>query len=254
LGLTVYGHRTRGNCADIETIVAPAVGTAPAIESAVSNIQPLGKTPMTDAVIAAAQALRYTEDSATVILVSDGVETCNPDPCAAARLLEEAGIDFTAHVIGFDVGSDPNALAQMQCIAEETGGKFLTADNADQLSEALTSVATSVAVHHPSMELALEQQFVAIGDNASITITFPIPVPAAELIAPNTAIMGSTVQVGWNGPDGENDYVAISSPDETGYINYTYTREGRSLDLLMPTEPGTFDIRYYSEPGATRDS
>ena len=138
LGLTVYGHRERGECKDIETVVAPAIGTARRITDAVNAIKPLGKTPMTDAVIAAAQALRYTEEKATVILVSDGVETCNPDPCAAARLLEEAGIDFTAHVIGFDVGSDAEALAQMKCIAEETGGKFLTADNADQLTEALT--------------------------------------------------------------------------------------------------------------------
>ena len=58
---------------------------------------------MTDAVVAAADSLRYTENAATVILVSDGIETCNPDPCAAAQILAETGVDFTAHVIGFDV-------------------------------------------------------------------------------------------------------------------------------------------------------
>ncbi|UOA26896.1 VWA domain-containing protein [Pseudosulfitobacter sp. DSM 107133] len=142
LGLTVYGHRTRGDCTDIETIVAPGPDTRDAIGTAVRGIKPLGKTPMTDAVIAAAQALRYTEEKATVILVSDGIETCNPDPCAAARLLEEAGIDFTAHVIGFDV-TDAEALAQMQCLAEETGGTFLTAANADELTTALTTVAAT---------------------------------------------------------------------------------------------------------------
>ncbi len=143
LGLTVYGHRSRGECTDIETIVAPGPDTRDAIAAAVAGIKPLGKTPMTDAVIAAAGALRYTEDKATVILVSDGVETCNPDPCAAARALEEAGIDFTAHVIGFDVGNDATALAQMQCLAEETGGRFLTAANAAELSAALTTVAAA---------------------------------------------------------------------------------------------------------------
>ncbi|MBM1814451.1 vWA domain-containing protein [Pseudosulfitobacter pseudonitzschiae] len=144
LGLTVYGHRTRGDCTDIETLVAPGPDTRDAISTAVRGIKPLGKTPMTDAVIAAAQALRYTEEKATVILVSDGIETCNPDPCAAARLLEEAGIDFTAHVIGFDV-TDAEALAQMQCLAEETGGTFLTASDADELTAALTTVATEPA-------------------------------------------------------------------------------------------------------------
>ncbi len=143
LGLVAYGHRVRGNCADIETLVAPGPDTRAAIRSAVIAISPRGKTPMTDAVIAAAEALRYTEEKATVILVSDGIETCNPDPCAAARLLEEAGIDFTAHVVGFDVAGNPEALAQMQCLAGETGGTFLTADNADELAAALIAVAAT---------------------------------------------------------------------------------------------------------------
>ncbi|MEO0625184.1 MAG: VWA domain-containing protein [Pseudomonadota bacterium] len=142
LGLTVYGHRRRGDCSDIETLVTPGPETLPAISSAVGAINPRGKTPMTDAIIAAAEALRYTEEKATVILVSDGIETCNPDPCAAARALEEAGIDFTAHVVGFDV-TDPEALAQMQCLAENTGGTFTTAANAEELTQALTTVAVA---------------------------------------------------------------------------------------------------------------
>ena len=140
LGLTVYGHRERGSCTDIETIVDPAPFTRDRILEAVNGINPRGRTPMSDAVIAAAQSLRYTEEAATVILVSDGIENCNPDPCAMARELEAAGIGFTAHVIGFDVASEPEARAQMQCIAEGTGGLFLTADNAAELSTALQQV------------------------------------------------------------------------------------------------------------------
>ena len=139
LGLTVYGHRERGDCADIETMVPSGPGTVGAIRAAAEGINPRGKTPMTDAIVAAAEALRFTEERATVILVSDGVETCNPDPCAAARALEEAGIDFTAHVVGFDV-TDPEALSQMQCLADETGGTFTTAADAAELSEALAQV------------------------------------------------------------------------------------------------------------------
>ncbi|AHM04921.1 von Willebrand factor type A domain protein [Roseibacterium elongatum DSM 19469] len=140
LGLTVYGHRQRGSCTDIETIVAPAPFTQDEILSAVNAINPRGRTPMTDAVVAAAQSLRHTEEPATVILVSDGIENCNPDPCAMAAELEAAGIGFTAHVIGFDVASEPEARAQMQCIADNTGGLFLTADNAAELSAALQQV------------------------------------------------------------------------------------------------------------------
>ncbi|MEM6940585.1 MAG: VWA domain-containing protein [Pseudomonadota bacterium] len=175
LGLTVYGHRTRGDCTDIETLVAPAPGTAAAISTAVAGIKPLGKTPMTDAVIAAAQALRYTEDAATVILVSDGVETCNPDPCAAARLLEEAGIDFTAHVIGFDV-DDPQALAQMQCLADETGGQFLTAANADELNLAMSTVVAAAPPPPPPAPepMLIDMTFSAVIGEARTAIETPV--------------------------------------------------------------------------------
>lgn len=165
LGLTVYGHRSRGNCTDIETIVAPAANTAEQIINAVNGIKPLGSTPMTDSVIAAAESLRYTEEAATVILVSDGIETCNPDPCAAARLLEEAGIEFTAHVIGFDI-TDPEALAQMQCIADETGGRFLTAANAAELDLAMASV-----VAEPDPIIVTGTFEARLGDDAGPLIT-----------------------------------------------------------------------------------
>lgn len=142
LGLTVYGHRRKGDCSDIETVVLPGPNTRAAITGAVNGISPKGKTPMADAVVAAAKALRHTEEAATVILVSDGIETCAPDVCAVARELEATGVDFTAHVVGFSV-TDPKALAQFQCMAEATGGTFLSAANASELGAALTEVAVA---------------------------------------------------------------------------------------------------------------
>ncbi|MDU8929670.1 VWA domain-containing protein [Alisedimentitalea sp. MJ-SS2] len=159
LGLTIYGHRRKGDCTDIETVVMPGAGTKSGIADAVSRIKPKGKTPMTDAVRQAALALRYTEEKATVILVSDGIETCDPDPCAAARALEEAGVDFTAHVVGFDV-TDTEALRQMQCLAEETGGTFLSASNAAELAEAMTAVVEATPVPEPE-PVSVDITFVA---------------------------------------------------------------------------------------------
>ncbi len=158
LGLMAYGHRNRGDCSDIETIVAPGPDTRAQIAVAVAGITPLGKTPMTDAVIAAAQSLNYTEEKATVILISDGVETCHPDPCSAATALAQAGVDFTAHVIGFDVAGDPAAVAQMQCLAAATGGSFLSAGNASELAQALDSVTTQ----HPQSAAPVAVEFEAL--------------------------------------------------------------------------------------------
>ena len=140
LGLTAYGHRRKGDCGDIETLILPEGDQRAAISTAVNGIKPKGKTPLSAAVIQAAEALRYTEEAATVILVSDGRETCDYDPCAVGRELEDAGINFTAHVIGFDI-TDQNDRAQLQCLAEETGGTFRTASDAGELADALLVVA-----------------------------------------------------------------------------------------------------------------
>ncbi len=317
LGLTVYGARTRGDCTDIQTVIEPGPGTKGAIADAIANIKPLGKTPMTDAVIAAAQALRYTEEKAAVILVSDGVETCNPDPCAAAALLEEAGIDFTAHVVGFDVGSDAEAVRQMQCIADETGGRFLTAANATELTAALTEVAKapepepapvpklasitfqafqgddtvtgdmildeqiiwtvtapdgtilvadkdatsfdldlaegiySVAALRVKTEDVVTEDFEVVGIADYMTAFFPKPVLAATLTAVDTAPLGSTIDVEWEGPNENRDYISVAVPDRSDYVNYSYTSDGNPVALRLPPKAGTYEIRYISN--ATKD-
>lgn len=141
LGLMAYGHNRRGDCEDIELMVEPGPDTHDRIAEAVNGIRPKGKTPLGDAVLQAAQALRFQEEAASVILLSDGLENCGVDTCALGAQLEADGIAFTAHVIGFDVTA-PEDQAQLACLAEQTGGRFLSAENASELSEALIEVAS----------------------------------------------------------------------------------------------------------------
>ena len=96
--------------------------------------------------------LQYIEEKATVILVSDGKETCHLDPCQLASELENAGADFTAHVIGFDITMEERA--QLQCLAETTGGLFRTAVDAEGLKDALgTAVEKAAEVAPPRVQL-----------------------------------------------------------------------------------------------------
>lgn len=158
LGLMSYGHREKGNCSDIETLITPGTVDTDAFRTVISNIQPKGKTPMSEAVIQAAKSLKYTENKATVILISDGVETCGLDPCAVGQELEAAGIDFTAHVIGFDVANDNTD--GLRCLAENTGGQFLQADNADELKRSLQE--SVVAVAAPAVTVSTTLSSIAV--------------------------------------------------------------------------------------------
>ena len=112
LGLIAYGHRRKGDCADIEVLQAIGPDTAAGIRKQVNALNPKGMTPITASVRMAAEQLRFTEQKATVILVSDGEETCSADPCALGKELEAMGVDFTAHVVGFDIEKGSKAHRQ----------------------------------------------------------------------------------------------------------------------------------------------
>ncbi|RUU75929.1 VWA domain-containing protein, partial [Mesorhizobium sp. M7A.T.Ca.TU.009.01.3.1] len=135
IGFMAYGHREKGSCDDIQLIVPPQAGSGSAISAAADSLKFLGKTPLTAAVKQAAEALKYTEDKATVVLITDGLETCGGDPCALGKELEASGVDFTADVVGFGLTVDEGR--QIACLADNTGGKYIQASDEKALQEAL---------------------------------------------------------------------------------------------------------------------
>ncbi|MER8919003.1 VWA domain-containing protein [Mesorhizobium sp. M0802] len=143
IGLMAYGHREKGSCDDIELIVPPQAGSASAISAAADSLKFLGKTPLTAAVKQAAEALKYTEDKATVVLITDGLETCEGDPCALGKELEASGVDFTVDVVGFGLTADEGK--QIACLADNTGGKYIQASDEKALQEALVETVAAPA-------------------------------------------------------------------------------------------------------------
>lgn len=142
LGLVAYGHNNKGDCKDIEVLVPVGPNTRGNVLAAVKNLSPKGKTPLSDAVMVAADALKYTEDRATVILISDGEETCDADPCELGKRLSAEGLDFTAHVIGFDLKKEQEK--GLRCLAKNTGGKYLSASDAGSLKQAFEKTVVEI--------------------------------------------------------------------------------------------------------------
>ena len=142
IGLTVYGHRQKGDCNDIESVIPVGRVDKKRFISTVTSIRPKGKTPISRSLRKVADELKYTEEKATIILISDGKETCDPDPCGVAKELKQEGIDFITHVIGFNV--DKNTDKQLECIAKATGGEYFSAKNASALNKAIKKVVKKV--------------------------------------------------------------------------------------------------------------
>jgi hypothetical protein len=151
LGLMVYGHRSKA-CDDIEMVIPIGNANPNQFIEAIKKIKPKGETPIAESLKQAAEKLNYIESPTTVILISDGEESCNADPCEMAKDLKSKGINLTVHVIGFDVSgkNKEKAQTQLKCIAKETGGKFFEAKDSEELKTALAETAKVVAEIEPA--------------------------------------------------------------------------------------------------------
>ncbi|MEM9208184.1 MAG: VWA domain-containing protein [Pseudomonadota bacterium] len=136
VGLVAYGHRVEGDCDDIETLQGLEPLQRDALKAAVDSVTPTGRTPIS-ASLETAFGLLDPESAASVILVSDGLETCSRDPCETVRAAKASGLPFVLHVVGFDVGGEDTT--QLECAAQAGGGVFLPASDAEQLSDALAA-------------------------------------------------------------------------------------------------------------------
>lgn len=148
LGLIIYGPGTNPACKNIDVRFAPMPQAAEEIIAAIEALQPDGETPLTEAVRQAAEVLNHTQRPATVVLVTDGKETCGGAPCELAATLAADSADLTVHVIGFKVRSEyftwdsqGNAhrygFTVSRCLADQTGGTYVDTETVDELIDAL---------------------------------------------------------------------------------------------------------------------
>ncbi|MBF0388865.1 MAG: VWA domain-containing protein [Desulfamplus sp.] len=147
--LTVYGHLKKGDCSDItEIIPLGKVDRLQAIDL-IGKITPKGKTPIAAAIEKVAHNIKNSnpnqtdENDNTIVLISDGIETCQGDPCALTAELKSSGIKFVLHVVGFDV--DKEASKELACIAQAGGGRYFSTTNSGELVSILSAVQKSVA-------------------------------------------------------------------------------------------------------------
>jgi Mg-chelatase subunit ChlD len=147
LGLRVYGHQSspdRKNCEDSELVVGFAsVGKSKqAIIAKVAGIEARGYTPITRSLQLAAQDIGGEPGAErTVVLMSDGRETCKSDPCAAAKALVGADAKLVIHAIG--LGVDDAARRQLQCIASVAGGAYFDARSQAELAATFAKAAAT---------------------------------------------------------------------------------------------------------------
>ena len=148
LGLIIYGPGGVDECSGLDLRFSPMPNAAGQIINDVNALNPEGSTALTEAVRIAAQTLDHKAKPGSIVLVTDGKETCGGAPCQLAAELAKESVSLTVHVIGYKVRGDyfayPNQSASdylnsetvSRCLADQTGGKYVSAETVDELIEA----------------------------------------------------------------------------------------------------------------------
>lgn len=153
VGLEAYGHREKTGCDDIEIVVPVGKLDVDVIKQKINSLEALGNTPIASALEMGADVVRGLSGKKTIILISDGEETCGGDPVGVAeKIKKEFGVDVAIHVIGFDVSEKEKQ--QLSGIAQAGGGKYYSADNVKQLIAAFDEVIKKEVLGAPERKTA----------------------------------------------------------------------------------------------------
>lgn len=138
LAFRAYGHRRKGDCTDSELIApfGPSAAVAAQVQGFMETLNPLGKTPIAYSL---RQALTdFGDRNGEIILITDGIETCDDDPCALMREWQGKNVNVNVHVVGF--GLEEQEKASLQCISEAAGTAYHDAASAMDLAAELTAI------------------------------------------------------------------------------------------------------------------
>ncbi|MGV3640893.1 MAG: vWA domain-containing protein [Adhaeribacter sp.] len=120
LALRVYGHQYvsgPSSCQDSKLEVPFAENNEKQIITRIAQITPKGNTPITYSLTQAAKDFPVDKNARNIIIIiTDGLESCGGDPCAASLALQQKRIFLRPFVIG--IGNDGAFAQQFSCVGQ----------------------------------------------------------------------------------------------------------------------------------------
>ncbi|WNI14127.1 VWA domain-containing protein [Actinacidiphila sp. ITFR-21] len=132
LGADYPGNNRKTGCKDTRQLYPVGPLDRTEAKTAVATLQPTGWTPIGPALTAAAKDIRGGDGSRRLVLITDGEDTCDIDPCDVARDIAAQGIHLVIDTLGLI--PDSSTRNQLSCIAEATGGTYTTVRHRQQLT------------------------------------------------------------------------------------------------------------------------
>lgn len=143
VGLRVYGHRysskSAETCQDTELLVPIAKLDREKILGAATALKPRGETPLVRSVLKTVGDLKAV-GGGSVILITDGEESCQGNAKSAAKEIAKSGVNVTLNIVGFTL-TGQKVEAELGTFAAATGGQYYGAQNGAQLARAIRMAA-----------------------------------------------------------------------------------------------------------------
>ncbi|MBM71643.1 MAG: hypothetical protein CL847_02535 [Crocinitomicaceae bacterium] len=152
LGLRVYGHQTKHvegqqDCDDTELVVPIKHGSNLIIKQELSRLRAQGTTPIARSLEKAAGDFPEEPGRNIIILITDGIEACDEDPCAVSRMLQAKGIVVKPFIIG--IGIEDKHKESLMCV-----GNFYDASN-PEVFESILDLVLEQALHNTTVQVDL---------------------------------------------------------------------------------------------------
>ena len=157
LAFRCYGHqvplRPERSCTDTKLEVPFGKNNAVAIKNKLKQLVPKGTTPIAYTLEQCGGDFPVTSSPNVrniIILITDGIEECDGDPCAVSLALQKKGIILKPFVIG--IGLDQSYINSFGCI-----GKFYDASSETSFKNIL-NIVISQALNNTTVQVNLNDQ------------------------------------------------------------------------------------------------
>jgi von Willebrand factor type A domain len=141
VGLRVYGDRygskEKETCTDSHLVQPVQKIDRASLFKVIDSARPRGETPLVYSVLQAIGDLKAA-GGGSVVLITDGEESCGGDFAAAAAAIKQSGLDFRLNIVGFTLEGQA-AQKALGSLAASTGGAYYGAADGAALSRALTA-------------------------------------------------------------------------------------------------------------------
>jgi Ca-activated chloride channel family protein len=150
MGMRVFGHmypEPDKNCHDSHLEVRIDSNNSKSIKKKLSEIRPKGITPLVYSIEKSVGDFGNVSGKNILIIITDGEDACNRDPCSVTQLLQKNNILLRPFIIGMSLQA--KSFEEMQCM-----GKLYNTNTAEEFFETVKNV-VSESIAKTSLQVNL---------------------------------------------------------------------------------------------------